>query len=102
MIPLGLAVLCFGLSFVFGCLHLRYVETILYSIFTLVRAESGQDARSGTDLQSIAVASEAIRAAINENMARSRGRSQRQFHFLIAGALLFLVWHVLEMYLRTC
>jgi hypothetical protein len=101
MLPLGLAVLCFGLSFIFGCQHLRYVESILYANYDLLRVEAGFHPMTGRHPQRIEVASAGIRDAIEGNSEKSVRYARWQFHALIGGALLFIIWHVLEMYHRT-
>jgi hypothetical protein len=47
----------------------------------------------------MAVASEGIRDAIETNSNRGGRYGRLQFGFLIAGAVLYLVWHVYEMHL---
>jgi len=66
-IPLAGAVLCWGLSFFFGCRHLNYVSSTLYSNAELLRIESGQHPQIGMHPQMIAAASEGIRKAIEDN-----------------------------------
>lgn len=99
-IPLAAAGLSWGLSFFFGCRHLAYVNSTLYANFELLRVENGQHPEVGAHPQMMAAASEGIRRAIETNSERGNRMGHWQFRFLIAGALLYVVWHVLEMYLR--
>lgn len=101
MIPLGLSVLSWALSFVFGCRYLDYVRSILYANHDLLRVESGIHPMTGTHPEAIAIASEGIRTAVEKNSDRAAVLARLQFRFLVAGASLFIVWHVLEMYLRA-
>ena len=101
MIPLGLAVLCWGLSFIFGCRHLNYVESILFANSDLLRVEAGMHPSMGMSRAHIAAVSEGIRTAIEESSNRAAVYARIQFRLLIAGALLFIAWHVTEMYLRA-
>ncbi|MBR0839112.1 hypothetical protein JQ607_02800 [Bradyrhizobium liaoningense] len=101
MIPLGLSVLCWGLSFVLGCRYLDYVRSILYANHDLLRVEAGIHPMAGNHPEAIAVASEGIRMAVEKNSDRAAVLARLQFRFLVAGALLFIVWHVVEMYLRA-
>jgi hypothetical protein len=64
------------------------------------RVESGTDPRAGRDPQVIAAASEGIRAAMEKYKDMAQRWGQRQFRSLVAGAVLYVVWHILEMYLR--
>lgn len=46
-LPLGAAVLCWGLSFFFGCRHLAYVSSTLYANAELLKVEGGQHPEVG-------------------------------------------------------
>jgi len=48
----------------------------------------------------MATASEGIRSAIEWNSERANRLGHWQFRLLVAGAFLYVAWHVLEMYLR--
>lgn len=98
--PLGLAVLSWGLSFVFGCRHLAYVASTLYANLEFLRVESGQHPEVGQHPQRVAAASEGIRKAISSNVERANRLGHWQFWFLVGGAVLYVGWHVLEMYLQ--
>ena len=99
-IPLAAAGLSWGLSFFFGCRHLAYVNSTLYANAELLRVERGQHPEVGAHPQMMAAASEGIRRAIETNSERANRLGHLQFRFLIAGAVLYVVWHILEMYLR--
>ncbi|MEX2490732.1 MAG: hypothetical protein WD425_03110 [Nitrospirales bacterium] len=99
--PLGLAVLMWGLSFFMGCRHLAYVSSTLYANAELLQVESGSHPELGQHPQMIAAASEGIRQAIESNSEHSNQLGHWQFRFLILGGLLYIVWHVGQMYLRT-
>ncbi len=100
-LPLGGAVLCWGLSFFFGCRHLAYVGSTLYANAELLRVEGGQHPEVGRHPQMMAAASEGIRQAIEDNSNRANRLGHMQFRFLIAGAILYVGWHILEMWLRS-
>jgi hypothetical protein len=100
-IPLALAVICWGLSFFFGCRQLAYVSSTLYANAELLKVESGKHKQVGDHPQRMAAASEGIRQAIEDNSNRANRLAHMQFRFLIAGAIMYIAWHVLKMYLRT-
>lgn len=100
-IPLGLAVLCWGLSFIFGCMHLRYTSVILGANGELLQVQAGTHALAGTDPAKIAYGSERLREIIEKNNNRSSNFSNLQFRLLILGAIFYITWHVFEMWLRT-
>jgi hypothetical protein len=100
-IPLAIAVLCWGLSFFFGVRHVEYVNSTLYANASLIRVQQGEDPNVGVHPQMMAAASEGIRDAIDFNVHRASRYGRWQFWALIAGALFYIAWHVLEMYLKT-
>jgi hypothetical protein len=100
-LPLGAAVVAWGLSFFFGCRHLAYVSSTLYSNAQMFRAERGQHPEVGPDPQRIALATAAFKAAAEENSNRGNRFGHLQFRLFVAGGVSYIVWHVLEMYIRT-
>jgi hypothetical protein len=99
-IPLAGAALCWGLSFFLGVRHLAYGSSILYANMELLRVQSGQHPEVGTHPEMIAAASEGIRRAVESNNKRANHLGHLQLTFLILGAVLYVGWHVFEMYLR--
>ena len=99
-VPLAAGVLSWGLSFFFGCRHLAYVSSTLYANAELLRVESGQHPEMAGHPQMMAAAGQGIRQAIESNSERANRLGHLQFRFLVAGAVLYIVWHALEMYLR--
>jgi hypothetical protein len=100
-IPLAIAVLCWGLSFFFGCQHLRYVSSSLYANAALLKIQSGKHPEYNTNPEIAAAATEGIRMAFESNSDNANKLGHWQFRFLIIGALFYIAWHVLEMVLRT-
>ena len=100
-IPLALGVLSWGLSFFFGCGHVSYVNSALYANAILLQVHSGQHPEVGTHPQKMAATSEGILQAFESNSDRANRLGNLQFRLLVAGAVLYVVWHVLEMYLRS-
>lgn len=99
-VPLAGAVLCWGLSF-FGCRHLEYVSSTLYANAELFKVESGAHSEVGEHPQMIAAASEGIKQALEHNSSRANRFAHSQFRLLVTGAVLYVTWHVLEMFLRS-
>ena len=100
-IPLTVAVLCWGLSFFFGCRQLAYVSSTLLANAELLKVESGRHKQVGEHPQRMAATSQGIREAIEYNSNHANCLAHMQFRFLIAGAIMYIAWHVLEMWLRT-
>lgn len=100
-VPLGIAVLAWALSFYFGCRQLSYVSSTLYSNIVLIQVQSGSFPGVGTDASLVLAASQGISQAIESNSARIKSLGFLQFKLLVSGALLFMAWHVVEMYRRS-
>jgi len=96
-IPLGLAVLCWGLSFFFGCQQVLQSSNLLQQNYQLLRMQGGLHPDFPSDPASVAV----IEKYLNEQVNKSGHYGRWQFFLLISGAVFFIIWHVLEMYLRT-
>jgi len=97
-LPLGIAVLCWGLSFFFGCRHLGYVSSTLFANADLLCVEHGQHPLSGNNPELMVAVSEGIRQAIESNSERANRLGHMQFRFLITGAVFYIAWHVIEMW----
>jgi hypothetical protein len=101
MAPLGIAVLCWSVSFYCGCRYLTYTEAILFSNMDLLRVQRGQHPEAGSHPEMIQAATDGIRSAIAENVITAASLARNQFRFLIAGAVFFIIWHILGMCLRS-
>jgi len=100
-IPLGFAVLCWGLSFFFGCRHVQYVVSNLFANLALFKVQRGEHPNlESNSLEERKIASQGIREAMESNSNEANRYFKKQFRFLIIGAVLFIVWHILEMFLR--
>lgn len=99
--PLGVAVLSWALSFMFGCRFIEYSTSSTYSNAQLLLVERGVHPKAGPHPSMIAAASEGIREAIEAN-ARAQGRlAKLQVRMLLLGVMFYIAWHVYEMLLRT-
>jgi hypothetical protein len=80
-LPLGAAVLCWGLSFFFGARHLLYINASLSTNLALLGIESGLDPRLGPHPhpQVIQAASEGVRDAFESNAKRANTYGKMQF-----------------------
>jgi hypothetical protein len=101
LIPWGLALLFWGLSFYFGCIHLAYVNSTLFANFELIRVQKGMHPEAGTHPQIIEAASDGIRSAIESNSKKANRQGHLQFWFFILGVLAYITWQILEMYVRS-
>lgn len=97
--PLAIAALMWGLSFFCGCRHLAYVSSTLYTNSELLRVQNGTHPviRSA---EAVALARTKFAKVAEENADRGNRYGHWQFRFLVIGAVVYVAWHVLEMYLR--
>ena len=100
-LPLAGAVVCWGLSFFCGCRHLGYIESTLFANDALFRVLAGHNPQVGRHPQRINVASEGLQGAIESNSKWASRFARWQFSCLVLGAVSYLVWHVVEMWLRS-
>lgn len=90
-----------GLSFFFGCRHLSYVNSNLYANGELLKVEAGIHPETGQSNQLQAAASSGIREAMEYNSSNANKFGHLQFKFLVLGSISYILWHILEMVLRT-
>lgn len=101
-LPLALAVICWGLSFFFGCRNLLYVSAVTFSNLTLLQLQRRtHPAVVNLSSDYVDAACEGVREAIKDNSDRANRFARWQFRCLVTGGLFYLAWHVLEMYLRS-
>jgi hypothetical protein len=101
LIPLGISILLWGLSFFWGCRNREYYNSILYANYELLKVQNGRHPEIGTHPQMMQAASKGIMQAIESNSDRANKLGHLQMKTFIFGVISYLVWHILEMYLRT-
>jgi hypothetical protein len=101
MAPLGGAAIAWGLSFYFGCKNVSWVLTALYANVGLLQLKSGTHPNQPAHPQELTAAVAGVRNALDHNAEKAYFYASWQFRTLIIGGVLFIAWHVLEMYLRT-
>ncbi len=100
-LPLGAAVVCWGLSFYFGCRYLAWVDATLQANTAISMAQSGTLPGIPDHPLARQAAAEGAREAAEQNSEHAGRNARRQFRFLVAGAVFYVVWHVLAMAERT-
>lgn len=96
-VPLALAVASWGLSFIFGCRHAVRSEAVLFENFQLLKMQRNELPEFPVHPDFI----NAIRKDIDERSKLAGRLSILQYKLLIVGAFFYIIWHVLEMYLRA-
>jgi hypothetical protein len=100
-IPLAVAIACWVLSFFAGCLTLRSVSDVLHFNADLLEVWSGNHPLAGNHPQKMAIGVEVIREAIERKGFIVSRYDRLQFAALIAGAICYVIWHIIEMSLRV-
>jgi hypothetical protein len=77
------------------------VASTLHANFVLLNVQDGQHEMTGTNPERMEIAIGESRKIIEKQSARSSRYANLQFKLLITGALLYIGWHVWEMWLRT-
>jgi len=101
MLPLALAVLLWGTSFFFGCKNLHWVQASIYANYSLLQLQKGVHRNQPNHPQLVEAAIKGVDSAIETNVDNADFYAKWQFRLLIIGAVLFLIWHVIEMAIRT-
>lgn len=101
LIPLGVALLLWGISFYCGCLNIKYVCSNIYANFELVKIEAGQSDQVPNHPQYREAATEGIKSAVESNSNKINRYANLQFKILILGAIFYIVWQFVEMWLRS-
>jgi hypothetical protein len=96
-LPLAIAAFCWAFSFFAGCRHIQEWRSIVLQNYQLLRVKAGIHPDFSGDPLTVAV----IKQSVEENAAASGKWAAWQFRLLIGGALFYILWHAIEMALRT-
>lgn len=101
-IPLGVAIVVWGLSIWYGCRCIERTSLTLYANYALVQVQTGTHPDiSGYGREAQVHAADGIRLAAERHSDLSNRFGRRQFRLFIFGVLCYIVWHVWEMWSRT-
>ena len=101
LIPLGLAVIFWALSFYFGCRYIQYIQSYLFANYAYLNIKDGVHPKVGNNPMAIDIASEGTMIAMEKNAESASSFGKWQFRFLILGGSFYIIWHLLEMAIRT-
>ena len=101
MVLVGLGVLCWAFSILSGVWAIRYSQSCLETNMAVLQVQRGVHPKAGKHPQLIEAASEGLRSAYDYNQGKESFYSRGQLYMLIAGAALFLIWHVVDMFLTA-
>jgi hypothetical protein len=98
-IPLGCAVLFWGLSIYCGLNFIGVQISALYSNSGLIEVQEGRHPLTGTHPEKIKIGIEAITKGIERMSKKTMRLAKWQNRLFYWGILFFLVWRIWEMYL---
>jgi hypothetical protein len=101
MLPLGIAVILWALSFFFGCKHLYWVQASMSANYSLLQLHKGVHADQPEDPQRLEAAKRGVSSALDLTMEKNEFYGQWQFRMLILGAVFFITWHIAKMVIFT-
>ena len=101
LIPLGLAVFCWGISFYLGCKNVHYLNSTMYANLEYLKVQSGVHPVIGRTTEYRQAAAEGIRDAMTKNSEAANVYGRWQFLLIITGGGWYVVWHICEMVVRT-
>jgi hypothetical protein len=100
-IPLGIAVLTWGLSIYFGLKFIQTIISALRSNNSYLDVIKGIHPVVGDHPQKIEYAANLLKETMEEKGKKAGKFYDWQNTFFIIGFISFIAWHILEMYLKT-
>ncbi|MDT7848123.1 hypothetical protein Q9292_00770 [Methylophilus sp. VKM B-3414] len=97
LLPVALAIICWGISFHFGCKNVIWVQTSLMANFNLLQLHQGSHPDQPPHPQFVLAAIQGVESALEKNVNKAQFYGIWQFRLLVAGAVFFIVWRVTEM-----
>ncbi len=101
LLPLGFAILSWGISFYFGCKHILYKTSSLSINYELYRTADGRSNDIPNDPKFVNMKMEVLRSSFETNSKKASKYGNRQFKLVVLGGIFFILWSIIEMYLRT-
>lgn len=99
--PIGIAVISWCASFYCGCKNLVWVQTAVMANYNLLQLNMGVHPDQPNSPEYLEAAKEGVRIAIDKNIIEAQNYAISQYRLLITGAVFFLIWHLVEMVIRT-
>jgi ABC-type transport system involved in multi-copper enzyme maturation permease subunit len=100
-IPLALAVISWSISIYCGLKFMKYVISNLYANNYYYEITNGRDPKIGKDPELIESGVTGFMEAMKINSKEMKKYFNFQSYLFYFGIVLFIVWHIIEMYLKT-
>lgn len=100
-IPLALAVISWGISIYCGLKFLKYVISNLYANNDYYEITNGRHPDLGNNAELIECGVKGFMEAMKINGKEMKKYFNFQNYLFYSGIVLFIIWHIIEMYLKT-
>jgi hypothetical protein len=97
MLPLGVAVLCWAISFYAGCQNRLKFNSTLSANILFLNAYYNFPENISTSAKEDSDDLRKIQELVEGESYKAKCWADRQFKYLVAGAIFFLMWHIIEM-----
>jgi len=97
LLPVGLAIVSWGISFFFGCKNITWVQTSIHANYNLLQLRRGVHPDQPPHPQLSEAAIRGVESALDSNAKNAQFHGVWQFRMLILGAVFFIAWRVIEM-----
>lgn len=101
LIPLSVAILCWGGSFFAGCKNIHYTNSHMHANIEYLKIIQGTHPLVGNNHKSMSIAVDRISREMNINSNRANTFSIWQFRLAVYGGLSYIIWHLIEMTIRS-
>jgi hypothetical protein len=98
LLPVALATVSWATSFFFGCKNLLSVQSSISANYNLLQLRQGTHPKQPPHPEFVAAAERGVSSALESNGNKAQFYGVWQFRLLIAGAVLFIAWRILEMW----
>lgn len=100
-IPLGFSIIFWSISVYCGIKFLRYQISLIYTNFSMLEIQSGNDPITGKDQNKIDYGLKLVDKIFYKDSNTASLLSKFQYYFFLIGYVFYIVWHVYEMFLLT-
>jgi hypothetical protein len=97
LLPVATATVSWAGSFFAGCRNLYWVQASFSANFSLLELHNGSHSQQPQNPEQLAAAIRGVESALSHNANKAKLFGDWQFRLLIAGAVFFIAWRILEM-----
>jgi hypothetical protein len=102
LLPVALSIVCWGVSFYFGCKNITWVQASKGANYNLLRLHNDSHPEQPSNEGELLGAVHGVKSALSENMKKAQFCYEWQFRSLVMGAVFFIGWRIAEMVRISC